>query len=77
MTTPETSSMKNVTNELVFPLVTHTTRFDIRFGRYSALKFCFSSGWVMDRSECRCLVRFLGHNMGESQLSDAYSNTCF
>jgi hypothetical protein len=26
--------MKNVANELSFPLVTHTTHFGIQFGRY-------------------------------------------
>jgi hypothetical protein len=41
------------------------TCFDIRFGRYGALKFCFSSGQVMDISDCMCLVKFLGHKMGE------------
>jgi hypothetical protein len=40
----ETLYTKNFTNELSFLLATHTTRFDIRFGRYSILKFCFSSG---------------------------------
>jgi hypothetical protein len=35
MTFPETSHTKNVTNELRFPLVTHMTDFDIRFGHYS------------------------------------------
>jgi hypothetical protein len=32
MTSPETSYMKNVANEISFLLVTHTTHFDIRFG---------------------------------------------
>jgi hypothetical protein len=66
ITSPETVYTKNITNELRFLLVTHTTHFDIRFGRYDALKFCFSSGQVMDRLDCRCLVRFLGHWMGET-----------
>jgi hypothetical protein len=66
MTSPETSPMKNVTNELSFPLVTHTTHFNIRFGRYGILKSCFSSRHVMDRLDCSCLVRFLGHKMGET-----------
>jgi hypothetical protein len=35
--------MKNVANELSFPLVTPTTHFDKRFGRYFILKSCFSS----------------------------------
>jgi hypothetical protein len=61
MTSPETSYMKNVTNELSFLLVTNTTRFDIRFGCYVALNFCFSPGHVVDRLGCRHLVRFLDH----------------
>jgi hypothetical protein len=46
MTFLETLHMKNVTNELNFPLVTHTTHFDKRFGRYGILKSCFSSGQI-------------------------------
>jgi hypothetical protein len=34
MTSPETLYTKNVANELRFPLVTHTTHFDIWFGHY-------------------------------------------
>jgi hypothetical protein len=41
--------MKNITNKLSFMLVTHTSHFDIRFGRYGALKICFSSVQVTDR----------------------------
>jgi hypothetical protein len=66
MTSPKTSHMKNVANELSFPLVTHTTHFDIRFSRYSILNSCFSSGHVMDRLYCSCSVRFLGRKMGET-----------
>jgi fructose/tagatose bisphosphate aldolase len=47
MTSLETSHMKNVANELSIPLVTHTTHFDIRFGCYGNLNYCFSSGHVM------------------------------
>jgi hypothetical protein len=46
MTSPETSHTKNVANELSFPLVTHMTHFDIRFGRYGILTSCFSSGHI-------------------------------
>jgi hypothetical protein len=67
MTSPETSYTKNITNELNFLLVTHLTHFDIRFGRYGALKICFSSGQITDRLDCRRLVRFLGHKMGETR----------
>jgi hypothetical protein len=53
MTTPETSYMKNIAHKLSFLLVTHTTHFGVRFGRYVALNFCFSSGHVVDRLDCR------------------------
>ncbi len=66
MTSPETLYMNNVSNELSFVLVTHTTHFDIRFGHYGILKSCYSSGHVMDRLDCSCSVRFLGHKMGET-----------
>jgi hypothetical protein len=66
MTSPESSYMKNVTYELRFLLVTHMTLFDIWFGHYVILKSCFSSGQVIDRLDCRCLVRLLGHKMGET-----------
>jgi hypothetical protein len=66
MTSPESSHTKNVTNELSFPLVTHTTHFSIRFGCYGNLKPCFTSRHVMDRLKCRCSVRFLDRKMGES-----------
>jgi hypothetical protein len=66
MTSQQTSYMKNVANELNFLLVTHTTHFNIRFGRYGILNSCFSSGHVMDRSDYSSSVRFLGHEMGET-----------
>jgi hypothetical protein len=66
MTSPESLHMKNVTNELSFPVVTNKTHFGIRFGRYGNLKLCFSSGHVMDRLKYRCSVRFLGQKMSET-----------
>jgi hypothetical protein len=66
MTSPETLHTKNAANELSFLLVTHMTNFDIWFGRYITLKSCFSSEHVMDRLDCCCSVRFLGHKMGET-----------
>jgi hypothetical protein len=66
MTSPETLYMNNVAKELSFLLVTHTTRFGIRFGRYCILNSCFSTGHVMARLDCRCLVMFLGQKMGET-----------
>jgi hypothetical protein len=44
MTSLETLHMKNISNELSFPLATHMTHFDIRFARYGILNFCISSG---------------------------------
>jgi hypothetical protein len=49
MTSPETSFMKNVTNELRFLLVTHMTHFDIRFGRYEFLKSGYGAELILDR----------------------------
>jgi hypothetical protein len=66
MTFPETSHTKNVANEIIFPLVTHTTHFDIQFGRYSNLKPWFSSRHAMDRLKCMFSVTFLGSKIGES-----------
>jgi hypothetical protein len=48
MTSPETSYMKDVANELSFLLVTHMTCFDIRFGRYGFLKLSFNSRQILD-----------------------------
>jgi hypothetical protein len=48
MTSAETSYMENVANELSFLLVTHTTCFDIRFGRYGFLKSGFSARQILD-----------------------------
>jgi hypothetical protein len=72
MTSPETSYTKNVTNELSFLLVTHTTHFDIRFGCYSALKIYFSSVQVTDRLDCMRLVRFWGPQDGWDSLRSEY-----
>jgi hypothetical protein len=66
MTSPETLYMKNVINELIFLVVTHMTCFDIRFGRYRFLKSEFSVRQILDRLVYRCLVRFLGHKIGET-----------
>jgi hypothetical protein len=66
MTSLETLHMKNISNELSFPLATHMTHFDIRFARYGILNFCISSGKAIDKLNYRCSVRFLGRKMGES-----------
>jgi hypothetical protein len=49
MTSPETSYMKNVANELSFLLVTHTARFNIQFGRYGFLKSGYRAELILDR----------------------------
>jgi hypothetical protein len=66
MTSPEALYTKNVINELIFLPVTHTTYFDTRFDRYRFLKSGFSVGQILDRLVYRCLVSFLGHEMGET-----------
>jgi hypothetical protein len=66
MTSPETLHTKNVANELSFPLVTHTTHFNIRLGRYGISNLCFSSEHIQDRPDCIRSVRFLGHKMGDT-----------
>jgi hypothetical protein len=62
----ETLHTKNIAKELSFPLVTHMTHFDKRFGRYGILKSCFSSGHDLDRLDYRWSVRFLCRKMGET-----------
>jgi hypothetical protein len=49
MTSPETSYMRNVANKLGFLLVTHTTRFNIRFGHYNFLKSGYGGELILDR----------------------------
>jgi hypothetical protein len=41
--------MKNVANEFSFLLVTYTTRFNIRFGRYGFLKSGYGAELSLDR----------------------------
>jgi hypothetical protein len=52
MTSPETSYIKNVTNELSILLVTHMTRLNIRFGRYGFLKSGYGAKLILDRLMC-------------------------
>jgi hypothetical protein len=66
LTSPETLYTKHAVNELSFLVVTHTTCFNIRFDRYEFLKLGFSVGQILDRLVYRGLVRFLGHEMGET-----------
>jgi hypothetical protein len=49
MTSLVTSYTKNVSDELSSWLVTHTTRFDIRFGRYGFLKSGYGAELIPDR----------------------------
>jgi hypothetical protein len=49
MTSPESSYMKNVTKEISFLLVTHTTHFDIWFGRYRFFKSGYGAELILDR----------------------------
>jgi hypothetical protein len=49
MTSPETLYTKNVINELSFLLVTHTTSFDLGFGRYGILKSGYGADQIVDR----------------------------
>jgi hypothetical protein len=60
MNSPETLYTKNVINELSFLLVTHTTCFDIRFGRYGFLKSGFSAGQILDRMGIQLLGQVFG-----------------
>jgi hypothetical protein len=48
MTSQETSHMKNVANELRFLLVTHTTRFGIRFSHYGYLKSGYGAELILE-----------------------------
>jgi hypothetical protein len=49
MTFLETLYMKDVTNELRFPLVTHTTSFDIQSIRYEFLKSDLDAEQIVNR----------------------------
>jgi hypothetical protein len=49
MTSPETSYIKNVANELSFLLVTYMTHFNIQFGRYGFLKSGYCAELILDR----------------------------
>jgi hypothetical protein len=59
MTSPETLDMKNVVNKLSFP-DTHTTYFNIWFGRYEFLKSDLTTGWILDRSVIPVLDQIFG-----------------
>jgi hypothetical protein len=90
MTFPKTLYTKNVSNEVIFLLVTHTTCFNIRFGRYGILISGSSSGQILDGLGIHVLGQVFGPQRGRNmlgfehkiwrkatQLSDAYSSTHF
>jgi hypothetical protein len=60
MTSLEILCTKNVFNELIFLLVTHTTCFDIQFGRYGILKSDFSARHILDRLGIQVLGEVFG-----------------
>jgi hypothetical protein len=89
MISPEPLYMKNAINELSFPLVTHMTYFDTRFGCYGFLKLgygaeLFWTTWTLERNPS-----FKGPKMSRSgqdlimdssllaHLFNAYSSTRF
>jgi hypothetical protein len=49
MTSPETLYTKTIINELVFPLDTHMTYFDIRFHLYGFFKSAYKAGQILGR----------------------------
>jgi hypothetical protein len=48
MTSQETSYTKDVADELIFLLVTHMTRFNIRFSCYGFLKSGYGAELILD-----------------------------
>jgi hypothetical protein len=64
MTSPETLYMKNVSNELSFLMVTHTTYFDIRFSHYRFLKSGFSARQILDSLGIQVLGQVFGPQDG-------------
>jgi hypothetical protein len=90
MTFPETLNTKIADNELSFPLVTHMTFFDARFGSYGILKSGRGAESFLDRlcrpandqvlraDDARNLTRVIyKFRRPLTQLSDAYSNAHF
>jgi hypothetical protein len=56
--------MKNVINELSFPLVTHTTYFDTQFGSYGFLKSGYRAGHILGRLGIQVLDQVFGSQEG-------------
>jgi hypothetical protein len=64
MTSPETSYMKDVANELRFLLVTHTTCFNIRFGRYGFSQSDFRAREILDSLGIQVVSQVFGAQEG-------------
>jgi hypothetical protein len=64
MTSPKILHMKNVINELSFPLVTHTTYFDTQFGSYGFLKSGYRAGHILGRLGIQVLDQVFGSQEG-------------
>jgi hypothetical protein len=52
--------MRNIINELSFPLVTHTTCFDTWFGCYGYLKSGYRAGQIPGRLDIQVLDQDFG-----------------
>jgi hypothetical protein len=72
MTSSETLYTKNVVNELSFPLVTHMTCFDTRFGRYRFLKSGYSADHILDRLGIQVLDQVFGPQEMQNLLGFEY-----
>jgi hypothetical protein len=64
MTSPESLYTKDVANELIFLLVTHTACFDIRFGRYKFLNSGFSARQTLDNLGIQVVDQVFGAQEG-------------
>jgi hypothetical protein len=64
MNSPETLHTKNIINELIFFLVTHTTCFGVRFGCYIFLKSGFNVRQILDRLFIPVLGQVFGRQDG-------------
>jgi hypothetical protein len=60
LTSPEALYIKNVANELSFPLVTHTTCFNTRFGHYGFLKSGYGARQILDRLGIQMIDQVFG-----------------
>jgi hypothetical protein len=72
MTSSETLYTKNVANKLSFPLVTHRTCFDTRFGCYGFLKSGYSADQILDRLGIQVLGKVFGPQDVQNLLRSEY-----